>query len=299
MHCLRAYILKEGTFDVTDVPHVAHEGFVIIVMSDKLFTKLGSPKLLDQTLRETFKTYVSIETDYFGGGGEQNAQLFIDGREEYVPEPDTPIDWALEKLGVVKKDGMDEFDTIQLGRYRTQSDVIDEWSEKFKKDNPKEKSGLEIERRFLLKSMPYTVRDRILAGLRGKKIGQVYVERDNGERVRLRRVFDPAANAYTYYETKKKTVAFGTNQEDEREITEAEYTEGLKYAKKQITKTRYEYACGDVVWEIDDFGSMIIAEVELPHIDHFAPMPDDLEAVTVMEITGMEQFTNYNLANKA
>lgn len=298
MHCLHAYIFKAGTFDVSDVPHAEHEGFVILVMSDKLFTKLGSPKLLDQTLRETIKTYAEIQTDYFGGGGEQEAKLFIDGREEYVPEPDHPIDWALEKLGVVKKDGMDEFDTISLGSYRDAASILDEWTEKFKQSNPKQKSGLEIERRYLLKAMPYSIRDRILAGLRGKKIGQVYVEYENGERVRLRRVFDPTSNSYTYYETKKKTISFGVNQEDEREITEGEYTEGLKHAKKQISKTRYEYECGDVTWEIDDFGSMVIAEVELPHIDHFAPMPDDLEAVLVMEITGMDQFTNYNLASQ-
>ena len=298
MHCLHAYIFKAGTFDVSEVPHVEHEGFVILVMSDKLFAKLDNPKLLDQTLREKFGTYAEIQTDYFGGMGEQSAKLFIDGKEEYVPEPDNPIDWALEKLGVVKKDGMDEFDTISLGNYRDSASIIDDWTEKFRKENPKQKSGLEIERRYLLKGMPYVIRDKIFAGLRGKKIGQVYVETETGERLRLRRVFDPNANAYLYYETKKKTIAFGTNQEDEREITEGEYAEGLKNAKKQITKTRYEYECGDVTWEIDDFGSMIIAEVELPHIDHFAPMPEDLEAMVVMEITGMDQFTNYNLASQ-
>lgn len=73
------------------------------------------------------KTVAKVETDYFGGAGSQSAKVFING--EKVLDQNSEFDWslrpinsALKMLGVVKKDGMDEFDTIGLGEKRTNND---------------------------------------------------------------------------------------------------------------------------------------------------------------------------------
>lgn len=73
------------------------------------------------------KTVAKVETDYFGGAGSQSAKVFING--EKVLDQNSEFDWslrpinsALKMLGVVKKDGLDEFDTIGLGKRRTNDD---------------------------------------------------------------------------------------------------------------------------------------------------------------------------------
>lgn len=73
------------------------------------------------------KTVAKVETDYFGGAGNQSAKVFINGKK--VLDQSDEFDWslkpinsALKMLGVVKKDGLDEFDTIGLGKRRTNDD---------------------------------------------------------------------------------------------------------------------------------------------------------------------------------
>ena len=70
-----------------------------------------------------------IETDYFGGIGQQAAGLVENGRlawraassnESDSPLPDkTPISQGLAKIGVVAAAGRDEFDEIGLVRFRS------------------------------------------------------------------------------------------------------------------------------------------------------------------------------------
>jgi hypothetical protein len=73
------------------------------------------------------KTIAKIETNYFGGGGDQSAKLFINNKKVYDKSDEQdwsvkPINDVLKELGVVSKPGMDEFDTIGLGRYRENQD---------------------------------------------------------------------------------------------------------------------------------------------------------------------------------
>jgi hypothetical protein len=79
------------------------------------------------------KTIAKIETNYFGGGGDQSAKLFINNKKVYDKSDDRfrlgendwalqPINDVLKEMGVVKHSGMDEFDTIGLGKYRTNED---------------------------------------------------------------------------------------------------------------------------------------------------------------------------------
>jgi len=72
------------------------------------------------------KTIAKISTDYFGGSGHQEAKLFVNNKKEYDESSEydymiTPINDVLKMLGVSKKDGHDEFDTIGLSNFRDNS----------------------------------------------------------------------------------------------------------------------------------------------------------------------------------
>lgn len=89
--------------------------------------------LLEAQSKNTRLAY--IETDYFGGPGTQAAILFADGKPAQgplktedawdqennafvqTPEGERAINAVLKQLGVYRKGGLDEFDTIKLGWY--------------------------------------------------------------------------------------------------------------------------------------------------------------------------------------
>lgn len=66
-----------------------------------------------------------VETEYFGGQGEQSAMAFVDGREAMAPQRSRggggPINQALRRIGVVRG-ADDEFDTVGLGERRSMED---------------------------------------------------------------------------------------------------------------------------------------------------------------------------------
>ena len=73
------------------------------------------------------KTIAKISTDYFGGAGEQDAKLFINNKKEYdksseFDSSERPINTVLRMMGVSRKDGQDEFDTIGLSNFRSNQD---------------------------------------------------------------------------------------------------------------------------------------------------------------------------------
>lgn len=59
-----------------------------------------------------------IETNYFGGRGQQFAAVYRVGVVE-MPATEGGINAALSLLGVTCRDGMDAFDSIGLGRHRS------------------------------------------------------------------------------------------------------------------------------------------------------------------------------------
>lgn len=84
---------------------------------------------------------VFASTDYFGGCGSQQAEVFRDGGRETVvqegvaeEEPDAPrgwdwpINWALRSIGVVREKRLDEFDTMRLGAHRFTEGWLEEES---------------------------------------------------------------------------------------------------------------------------------------------------------------------------
>jgi hypothetical protein len=64
--------------------------------------------------------FAVIETDYFGGRGDQAAAVYRGDREVMAPAVAVvgPINQALRHLGVQAPAGMDEFDAAGLGRFR-------------------------------------------------------------------------------------------------------------------------------------------------------------------------------------
>ena len=67
-----------------------------------------------------------VETEYFGGTGEQSAMAFVDGREAVAPQRARggggAINQALRAIGVTRSVADDEFDTIGLGERRSMTD---------------------------------------------------------------------------------------------------------------------------------------------------------------------------------
>jgi hypothetical protein len=75
------------------------------------------------------KTIAKIETDYFSGSGYQSAKLFVNSKKVYDKSDEQdwsikPINDVLKQMGIVSKQGMDEFDTVGLGRYRKNEDFV-------------------------------------------------------------------------------------------------------------------------------------------------------------------------------
>ena len=76
-----------------------------------------------------------LETDYFGGTGEQSAVVWQYGRLSFgpahmasdAPRPPhlRPINAALKALGLIAARGLDEFDTFGLGHYRSNDAIIE------------------------------------------------------------------------------------------------------------------------------------------------------------------------------
>lgn len=71
--------------------------------------------------------FAVIETNYFGGNGDQAAAVYQGGREIMAPAVATigPINAALRHLGVQASAGLDEFDTVGLGRFRDFDEFFD------------------------------------------------------------------------------------------------------------------------------------------------------------------------------
>lgn len=105
MHCISVYITKDdGTFE--EVPHIKlPQDFVLFPTKHKGLKKN--------------RLVAYCETDYFGGFGEQTAVVW-DNKEQLYGQTDSygPINSALKLIGVERETGLDEFDTIGLGKFR-------------------------------------------------------------------------------------------------------------------------------------------------------------------------------------
>lgn len=158
------------------------------------------------------------------------------------------------------------------------------------------KVEVEIERRFLLKSLPDKVEwDKNIVIL------QCYLSEKDAkivERVR-KSVTRFEIRPIKFHHTTKERISDMSVTEIEKEIEEKEFNNYLitKGVRRTINKTRHvKNIEDDLKWEVDVFTSLIIAEIELPNEDYDLSIPEWLEPHIIMEITGMHQFSNSNLA---
>jgi len=129
MHCVSVYLVKKSDLRDRKIENILENRDDI---GDKIiWTEMNCGVLATKSkIPEDFmkgKMIAKINTDYFGGYGHQGAKLFINGDLEYEANDEQdytirPINTVLKKMGVVKKDCMDEFDTIGLGKYRNNDD---------------------------------------------------------------------------------------------------------------------------------------------------------------------------------
>lgn len=157
---------------------------------------------------------------------------------------------------------------------------------------------IEIERKFLLKSIPEQKPQEII------EIFQWYRKNSKGIWERARSCYSDK-NGFYFVHTIKKTIGKGINEEDEKFISSDEFNKFLEKCKsskqaRYISKERLIYPQDDLKWEVDVFNNghhLIIAEIEIPTPDHPVEIPDFISEKLLLEVTGLKQFSNKNLSN--
>lgn len=95
--------------------------------SRDLLRFLGPAVLAFLVARSVAGPLAYVETDYFGGEGEQGAAVAQEGRLVFGPTlGDGSINHALRLLGAAGHAGRDEFDAVGLGRRRGNDGWLDE-----------------------------------------------------------------------------------------------------------------------------------------------------------------------------
>ncbi len=159
---------------------------------------------------------------------------------------------------------------------------------------------LEIERKFLLKSLPK------IQPTQSINIDQYYFKNLSGIWERAR-TWETADGEIKYIHTIKKSVSKGVNIEDEYEMSESDYGKFVSTCRKSVVdskfikKTRYIYPDGELKWEVDLFHGdykLIIAEIEIPKKTYKLTVPDFIKDVSLLEVTGLKQFNNRSLSIK-
>lgn len=84
------------------------------------------------------RDFVFIRTDYFGGLGEQHVLIVENGT---IKSKGYVINDALKSLGVVARERLDEFDTLNLGAYRGMEEYYWEGKHNFSLARPNMLAG--------------------------------------------------------------------------------------------------------------------------------------------------------------
>lgn len=151
-------------------------------------------------------------------------------------------------------------------------------------------AGVEIERKFLLRSLPPEVQGASVADIeQGYLPGHDLVER-------LRRV--KTDGAVGYFRTVKSGSGLVRTELEEPcapDLFEAmwPFTKG-----KRLRKRRYRLADAGHTWEIDEFldRALVLAEIELASAREEVALPEWLERCTEREVTDDPEYLNSNLA---
>jgi len=160
--------------------------------------------------------------------------------------------------------------------------------------------NLEIERKFLLKSIPDIQPDQTV------EIHQFYFKNQLGIWERARS-WASSNGDMKYIHTIKKSVSKSANLEEEYFMTLKQFDSFKSKCyktpndSKYIKKIRYIYKDGNLKWEVDEFNNgykLIIAEIEIPTEDYEVVLPDYIKDLVLIEVTGMKPFSNRSLSLK-
>lgn len=162
--------------------------------------------------------------------------------------------------------------------------------------------NIETERRFLLKRLPNIKWDDELS------IHQIYLSENGADNVvRIRKTQRDLPTNIEYTQTTKTRISNMSSEEKEIKITRDDYVTLSVKEKRSIRKTRFIKNVDDgLKWEVDLLGTrsdivgyglkLVIAEIELPTETYELNIPDWIKEVLIMEVTGINQFSNSNLA---
>ena len=172
------------------------------------------------------------------------------------------------------------------------------------KKAPKKKRviPIEIERKLLLKRFPKYVIEKYKKNLQILNIIQYYFFID-GTWQRYRIVNSEGKKIKYIHTIKGKSISLGACPEDEKTVSEKKFDDVFEKNKKNyavIRKTRYVIKYKGFKFEVDVYSdlSIITLEIELPSINHHFEYPEGLHEEVLMDVTGMKQFSNLNLAKK-
>jgi len=127
-HCISIYVINKSELRDEKISNVLDNSksskIVWTELKEGLIATTDIPNIRDFGKD---KTVAFLSTDYFGGAGHQEAKLFVNNKKEYDESCETnymvsPINDVLKMMGISKKDGQDEFDTIGLSRFRSNRD---------------------------------------------------------------------------------------------------------------------------------------------------------------------------------
>ena len=144
-YILRAFISKNPGLDLIANTYSAskqvslYRDISMILMTEDLFDQInennlspdiGSFMLLTEYVELqilkciTTQKVIYAEAEYFGGIGSQSSIIWEGGKRlDFFDKESRSINLALKRIGVSAIEGMDEFDTVNLGRYRE----IEDW----------------------------------------------------------------------------------------------------------------------------------------------------------------------------
>lgn len=128
-HCISLYLIRKSDLRNDKIESVINDS-----KSNELdWVELDSGIMAIEripNIREfgSNKTIAYVTTEYFAGWGTQTAKVFMNNKKildqnDEIDVKIKPINSALKLLGVERKDGMDEFDTVGLGKIRSNYDL--------------------------------------------------------------------------------------------------------------------------------------------------------------------------------
>ena len=167
---------------------------------------------------------------------------------------------------------------------------------------------LEKERKYLVKfPTSWSVLSELFDGLTDvRRISQTYLKPEKDKQsARVRKTIAGLTGdeKVIFHFNRKKPVDTGVHEEEEHEISKAEYEKHLKNShpeKVTVEKTRFVFQYNDQTFELDVFKGplkgLAILEIELEDMNDTVELPPFLKIIR--EVTKDKRFTNFSLADK-